>query len=490
MVLYIDDHDDRNGAADVDMGEPIEGMADWRRQLHAHDSIDVQNVFGTWCAAMLLEATSSSVRVRFHNMNPAWDAWYPKHSRCLAPSSTKASNDALPFTPAQTVDLFLHTEWKTASVLRVRTDEVFVRVAGQERWVPFQPSWLAPHGCHTAAPVPSEHIMIQHTRRAVTTGSAFDMYCAALSQHELDLVQVPGDGNCLFRAISHQVYGDDQHHAVVRASCMDYMEAAKAYFEPFVVGDMPAFLRYVAHKRTQGVWGDDPELQALCELYDRPLYVFVHDPRVGASVLRTFHEASTNPRPPMRVSFYGGGHYDSVVHRRSHALHLLRDPPGTYEALRLADMQRHLSEESDALERSRLEFHGQSSLEDAFAASVAAYEAHVASTVEASELATVQAESERDALQASLLSSAQAASEHDLLQQALQASLQDAPVAIKKNEDDDEALLAVALQASLEPTASLDPYDEALRRALSESTQSYADDDDDALQLAIQQSLL
>ncbi|EQC38709.1 hypothetical protein SDRG_03674 [Saprolegnia diclina VS20] len=490
MVLYVADDDDRDGPCDVDMGEPVEGMADWRRQLHAHDSIDVQNVFGTWCAAMLLEATSSSVRVRFHNMNPAWDAWYPKHSRCLAPSSTKASNDALPFTTAQTVDLCLHTEWKSANVLRVRTDEVFVRVANQERWVPFQPSWLAPQGCHTAAPV-LEH-PVPHTRRAVTTGSSFDTYCAALAQHELALVPVPGDGNCLFRAISHQIYGDDQFHAVVRASCLDYMEAAQAYFEPFVLGDMPAFLRYVAHKRTLGVWGDDPELQALCELYDRPLYVFVYDPRVGAKVLRTFHEASTNPRPPMRVSFYGGGHYDSVVHRGTHATHLLRDPPGTYERRRLADMQRHLAEEHDALERSRLEFHGQSSLEDAFAASLAAYEAHVASSVEASDVATVQAESERDALQASLLSSVQAESEQDLLQQALQASLQDAPTAIKSDQDDDEALLAVALQASLEPAASLDPYEEALRRALSESTAHLAadDDDDDALQLAIQQSLL
>ncbi len=42
---------------------------------------------------------------------------------------------------------------------------------------------------------------------------------------------------------------------------MDYMELEKEYFEPYVVGDMDAYLRYVAHKRQDAVWGDDTEIQ-------------------------------------------------------------------------------------------------------------------------------------------------------------------------------------------------------------------------------------
>lgn len=38
------------------------------------------------------------------------------------------------------------------------------------------------------------------------------------------MVPVEGDGNCLFRSVSHQVYGDDRYHGLVRARCMDYME--------------------------------------------------------------------------------------------------------------------------------------------------------------------------------------------------------------------------------------------------------------------------
>ena len=43
---------------------------------------------------------------------------------------------------------------------------------------------------------------------------------------------------------------------------------------------------YVERKRQNGVWGDDIELQALSEIYDRPieLYAYSKEP------MRTFHE--------------------------------------------------------------------------------------------------------------------------------------------------------------------------------------------------------
>jgi OTU domain-containing protein 5 len=71
----------------------------------------------------------------------------------------------------------------------------------------------------------------------------------------------------------------------------------------------------------------------LCELYDRPAEIWGFDPLVGARKLRTFHEAD-GARPPMRLSYYGGGHYDSVV-GRDHATHLLRSAPGAAEDRRI-----------------------------------------------------------------------------------------------------------------------------------------------------------
>lgn len=52
------------------------------------------------------------------------------------------------------------------------------------------------------------------------------------------------------------------------------------FFEPYVEGDMAAFLSYLSVKRRDAVWGDDPEVQALCEIYDRPAEIWAYDPQV------------------------------------------------------------------------------------------------------------------------------------------------------------------------------------------------------------------
>ena len=65
------------------------------------------------------------------------------------------------------------------------------------------------------------------------------------------MVEQDGDGNCLFRSVSHQVYGDDVHHDVVRRKCMDYMDAEQAFFEPYVEGCLPFLLDGLADEAEQ-----------------------------------------------------------------------------------------------------------------------------------------------------------------------------------------------------------------------------------------------
>jgi len=48
-------------------------------------------------------------------------------------------------------------------------------------------------------------------------------FLLALKKEGLEIVEQDGDGNCLFRAISLQVYGDPSMHLEVRHKCLDFM---------------------------------------------------------------------------------------------------------------------------------------------------------------------------------------------------------------------------------------------------------------------------
>jgi hypothetical protein len=61
------------------------------------------------------------------------------------------------------------------------------------------------------------------------------------SKHDpsLDVAAVDEDGNCLFRMVLLQVYGNASAHAEVRRRCLDYMEAVAEHCRNFVAGSAP-----------------------------------------------------------------------------------------------------------------------------------------------------------------------------------------------------------------------------------------------------------
>ena len=104
---------------------------------------------------------------------------------------------------------------------------------------------------------------MDHRRQISDMSERYSHYIGALNAQPIPLkvVSVPGDGNCLFRSVAHQVYGDYELHNLVRQRCMDYMEADAGFYSQFVEGGMEAFPFYLRAKRLNACWGDDPEIQ-------------------------------------------------------------------------------------------------------------------------------------------------------------------------------------------------------------------------------------
>jgi len=136
-----------------------------------------------------------------------------------------------------------------------------------------------------------------------------EVFRAALKKRGLEMVEQEGDGNCLFRAVSLQVYGDSEVHMDVRRRCLDFMAKDETHFSEFVV-DEP-FMQYILRKRQNGVHGNNPEIQAISELYNRPVEVFV--PSNGATPINIFQAAYKTCDAPLRLSYHDGNHYNAVT---------------------------------------------------------------------------------------------------------------------------------------------------------------------------------
>lgn len=99
----------------------------------------------------------------------------------------------------------------------------------------------------------------------------------------------------------------------LREKCMDYIFACKDYFKDFVDRDIDGCIdAYCDRKRQDKVWGDDIEIEALSEIYRRPIEIYAY----SSQPMRTFHESTEEGEEtiePIRVSYHGRNHYNAVV---------------------------------------------------------------------------------------------------------------------------------------------------------------------------------
>lgn len=147
-----------------------------------------------------------------------------------------------------------------------------------------------------------------HTSNTPSSTATQQRFVKALRERGLEIRQQEGDGNCLFRAVSLQVYGDPTMHMDVRNQCLDHMAKDQEHFAHFVEDE--DFGAYLQRKRTGGVHGNNPEIQAISELFNRPVEVFT--PEKGATPLNIFQSDYKTSDVPIRLS-YQDNHYDAVV---------------------------------------------------------------------------------------------------------------------------------------------------------------------------------
>ena len=93
-----------------------------------------------------------------------------------------------------------------------------------------------------------------------------------LRQAERNLDYIAGDGNCLYRAISKIVFGEQKYHSQVRTLLTDFVEENSSLFTNHFLGE--SSVAYGKRMRKSGQWGSQIELRAMATILRVPVFLF------------------------------------------------------------------------------------------------------------------------------------------------------------------------------------------------------------------------
>ncbi|KAM6241054.1 OTU domain-containing protein 3 [Porphyrio hochstetteri] len=122
----------------------------------------------------------------------------------------------------------------------------------------------------------------------------------------LKLREVPGDGNCLFRALGDQLEGHSRNHLRHRQETVDYMIKQREDFEPFVEDDVP-FEKHVTNLAKPGTFAGNDAIVAFAR--NNQMNVVIH--QLNAPLWQIRGTDKSNVRE-LHIAYRYGEHYDSV----------------------------------------------------------------------------------------------------------------------------------------------------------------------------------
>lgn len=123
-------------------------------------------------------------------------------------------------------------------------------------------------------------------------------------------VTAVGDGNCQFRSCSFGLFGNEEHHKVVRQTAVAHMRSRREEYSVFFEGD--TFEKYIREMSKSGTWGDELTLRAIADGFGCTIHLITsnesnwylrYDPEQGG---RQVH-----PKRHLFLSYISPIHYNA-----------------------------------------------------------------------------------------------------------------------------------------------------------------------------------
>nr|XP_058970584.1 OTU domain-containing protein DDB_G0284757-like [Pocillopora verrucosa] len=158
-------------------------------------------------------------------------------------------------------------------------------------------------------PGPELHVNV-NTETTVSVGSTI-LLNFRLCQLGLRPLDVGGAGDCFFRAVSHQLYGDPCHHLHVRQTGSDYLRANP---ERFIESNTQnSWNEYLTNMSLQGTWCDALIVQAVAESHYLRIHIIESHENFGHTTIVQPVQLLEEPVTSIYLGHVSEVHYVSTV---------------------------------------------------------------------------------------------------------------------------------------------------------------------------------
>ncbi len=128
-----------------------------------------------------------------------------------------------------------------------------------------------------------------------------------LQSKHLRSIDVAGDGNCFFRAVSMNLFGSEDHHSNLRQSVTSYM--VRNISSPSSIDDMASCKQRAQCISQDGVWIGEDTIPITASYLQRDIHVYIATKRASPLV----YSSGSSALPPVLLAFFEPGHYRAVA---------------------------------------------------------------------------------------------------------------------------------------------------------------------------------
>ena len=109
------------------------------------------------------------------------------------------------------------------------------------------------------------------TRTMICNESSNSLLQYRLLRHGLKPLDVGGGGDCFFKSVSHQLYGNPSQHLAIRAAGIQYLRENP---ERFIESNLEtSWLEYLKNMTMQGTWADNIIIQAVADAMNFMIHI-------------------------------------------------------------------------------------------------------------------------------------------------------------------------------------------------------------------------